>query len=36
MLDALLTATLDGQAGDRADAKAFLAKHYPLSNRSIT
>lgn len=33
MLDKLLAATLDGMIQDEAEAKAFLAKHYPpLSN----
>ncbi|GAB4205224.1 MAG: CBS domain-containing protein [Coleofasciculaceae cyanobacterium] len=31
MLDALLAATLDGIIQDEADARAFLAKHYPLN-----
>ncbi|HEY9901421.1 MAG TPA: CBS domain-containing protein [Candidatus Sericytochromatia bacterium] len=30
ILDALLAATLDGVIHDQADAKAFLAQHYPL------
>ncbi len=30
ILDALLAATLDGVIQDQADAKAFLAQHYPL------
>jgi tRNA nucleotidyltransferase (CCA-adding enzyme) len=30
ILDALLAATLDGVIHDQADAKAFLAEHYPL------
>ncbi len=30
ILDDLLAATLDGVIRDEADAKAFLAKHYPL------
>ncbi|MEQ8386648.1 MAG: CBS domain-containing protein [Coleofasciculus sp. A1-SPW-01] len=31
MLDALLTATLDGVIQDEADAQAFLEQHYPRS-----
>jgi tRNA nucleotidyltransferase (CCA-adding enzyme) len=33
MLDAILAATLDGVIEDEADAKAFLAKYYPLSSK---
>jgi tRNA nucleotidyltransferase (CCA-adding enzyme) len=34
MLDKLLAATLDGVIQDEADAKAFLAKHYPLPSKA--
>jgi tRNA nucleotidyltransferase (CCA-adding enzyme) len=33
ILDALLAATLDGVIENEADAKAFLAKYYPLSRK---
>jgi tRNA nucleotidyltransferase (CCA-adding enzyme) len=32
MLEALLAATLDGEVGDSAAAKAFLRQHYPASS----
>jgi tRNA nucleotidyltransferase (CCA-adding enzyme) len=33
ILQALLTATLDGQMVTRSDAEAFLAQHFPLTRR---
>jgi tRNA nucleotidyltransferase (CCA-adding enzyme) len=35
MLDKLLAATLDGMIQDEADAKAFLAKHYPPPSNKL-